>query len=132
MSVWFPINAANLGSSTVSANQEAIDELQMRDVVLVPTVGVDDLSFVRHLRVTAAAASEPQTTTLIADYERPVAPDQAVLRATPAVPVDLLPLWRPKSTTDRTVRVALTVTGVLPATAWAIDGHFILSATLHN
>jgi hypothetical protein len=132
VTVSFPVNAGRLGASTNSVNQQAIKELRMRDVLLVPSVGVDNLGFVRHLRVTAAAASDSGPGTLIIDYERPSVGTQTSLHATPATPVDLLPLWRPMSAADRTVNLTLSVTGLLPATAWAVEGHFILSAKLHN
>jgi hypothetical protein len=132
VTVSFPINAAKLGSSTKAENQQAISALQMHDILLVPTAGVSSLGFIRHLTVTASPASVSGPATLIVDYERPASDAQAELHAMPTAPVDLLPLWRPKSAAARTVHVALTVTGVLPSTTWAVEGRFILSATLHN
>jgi hypothetical protein len=108
-----------LSGDTLSFAKDLNSEVYAMEVSLTPIAPLQDLSFIHSARVTMSSSTGTTALTPaeIINYEREGAPvSTAELTVQTLYPVDVTDLWA----ADKTV-ITLTISGVLPETAWGAD-----------
>ncbi len=107
----------------------SFSKVRVLGVQIATTGGLDDLSFLRRLRITATspkAEAAREAPIEVAAYERSDdAEVGATLTLTTDPPVDVTELWK-----DASLLFTLHITGELPTVAWSADVGMSFAATI--
>jgi hypothetical protein len=114
--------------SPVRIDRDAFQSVLVRAVIITPKAGVDDLGFIRSLRLTVAPQSGGGAPVEIARYVRgvDVEDDGPDLRLVTDPPAEVLESWRANAAV-----ITLEVSGTLPPERWTVDVGFRVAARLH-
>lgn len=104
-------------SSNTAWAKRMNSQIGVRQVTVTATGGVPNLDFVKSAHLTMADATNLETTTDVANYDRSdAAPSSSVIEVSMPTPIDITTMW----SADQTV-IELAVAGQLPEQDWTVD-----------
>ena len=108
-----------LSGEALSFAKNLNSEVYATEVTITPVAPLTDLSFIHSARVmmSSSSSSTPIAPAELINYDRAGAPvSLPELTVKTLYPVDVTELWAAEKTT-----ITLTISGVLPETAWGVD-----------